>query len=263
MSESSASAPLRYWRDGAIAHLRFNRPGVLNAIDAATAQAFLAACRTLAADGEVRAVVVSGEGRAFIAGGDLAEMRRNPVEAARALIGPLHEGIVLLAALDAPVIASLHGAVAGGGLGVALACDLAIAAEGTRFNLAYVNVGTSSDCSTSWALPRLVGLRKALEIALLGETFDAQEALRLGIVNRVVPAADLAAETEKLARRLTEGPPLALGRLKRLMRQSLNRELPAQLEAEAEGFLACAGTEDFAEGVGAFFEKRAPRYRGR
>ncbi|MFZ5510919.1 MAG: enoyl-CoA hydratase/isomerase family protein [Pseudomonadota bacterium] len=263
MSESSASAPLRYWRDGAIAHLRFNRPGVLNAIDAATAQAFLAACRALAADGEVRAVVVSGEGRAFIAGGDLAEMRRNPVEAARALIGPLHEGIVLLAALDAPVIASLHGAVAGGGLGVALACDLAIAAEGTRFNLAYVNVGTSSDCSTSWALPRLVGLRKALEIALLGETFDAQEALRLGIVNRVVPAADLAAETEKLARRLAEGPPLALGRLKRLMRQSLNRELQEQLDAEAEGFLSCAASADFAEGVGAFFEKRAPRYRGR
>ena len=263
MSDPTTSAPLRYWREGAVAHLRFNRPEVLNAIDGPTAQAFLAACRALAGDGEVRAVVVSGEGRAFIAGGDLAELRRRPVEAARELIGPMHEGIALLASLDAPVIASLHGAVAGGGLGVALACDLAIAAEGTRFNLAYVNVGTSSDCSTSWALPRLVGLRKALEIALLGETFDAAEALRLGIVNRVVPAADLVAETEKLARRLAEGPPLALGRLKRLMRQSLNRELQEQLDAEAEGFLSCAASADFAEGASAFFEKRPARYQGR
>lgn len=261
-ADCDASAPLLYWRDGGIAHIRFNRPEVLNAMDVPTANAFLAACQAIAADNSVRAVVVSGEGRAFIAGGDLAAMRRNPVETAQALIRPLHTGIALLAALNAPVLASLHGAVAGGGLGVALACDLAIAAEGTRFNLAYVNIGASSDCSTSWALPRLVGMRKAMEIALLGETFDAAEALRLGLVNRVVPAADLEAETQKLARRLADGPPLALGRLKRLIRASLNQDLQAQLDAEAEGFAYCAETADFAEGVAAFFEKRPAQYRG-
>jgi 2-(1,2-epoxy-1,2-dihydrophenyl)acetyl-CoA isomerase len=255
--------PLRYWRDGAIAHIRFNRPEVLNAIDIPTANGFLAGCKAIAADPEVRVVVISGEGRAFIAGGDLAAMRGAPVETAQALIKPMHAGIAILASINAPVLASLHGAVAGGGLGVALACDLAIAAEGTRFNLAYPNIGTSSDCSTSWALPRLVGMRKAMEIALLGETFDAAEALRLNLVNRVVPAADLQAETQKLAQRLADGPPLALGRLKRLVRESFDRDLQAQLDAEAEGFASCAATADFAEGVAAFFEKRPAHYQGR
>lgn len=263
MSIHDSDAPLRYWRDGAIAHIRFNRPSVLNAIDVATANGFLAACQAVAEDREVRVVVLSGEGRAFIAGGDLAAMKQSPVSTAQALIGPLHRGIAMLADMDAPVLASLHGAVAGGGLGVALAADLAIAAEGTRFNLAYVNIGASSDCSTSWALPRLVGMRKAMEIALLGETFDAAEALRIGLVNRVVPAASLQEETDKLARRLAEGPPLALGRLKRLIRESLGRSLQDQLDAEAAGFAACAATADFAEGVAAFFDKRQPRYQGR
>lgn len=257
------SAPLRYWREDGIAHIRFNRPDVLNAIDIPTAESFLAACQSAAADSEVRAVVISGEGRAFIAGGDLAAMQRAPVETAQALIKAMHGGIALLASMNAPVLGSLHGAVAGGGLGVALACDLAIAAEGTRFNLAYGNIGASSDCSTSWGLPRLVGLRRALEIALLGQTFDAAEALRIGLVNRVAPAAELEAETMKLARRLADGPPLALGRLKRLMRESFDRDLQGQLDAEAEGFAYCAATEDFAEGVAAFFEKRQARYRGR
>lgn len=259
----AADAPLRYWREGAIAHIRFNRPSVLNAIDVPTANAFLAACQAASKDRDIRVVVISGEGRAFIAGGDLAAMKRSPVETAQALIDPMHGGIALLAAMHAPVLASLHGAVAGGGLGVALACDLAIAAEGTRFNLAYANIGASSDCSTSWALPRLVGMRRAMEIALLGDTFDAAEALRIGLINRVVPAASLQEETEKLALRLANGAPLALGRLKRLIRDSLERDLQAQLDAEAEGFAACAATEDFAEGVSAFFDKRPARYHGR
>ncbi|NEX59466.1 enoyl-CoA hydratase/isomerase family protein [Noviherbaspirillum galbum] len=258
----AADAPLRYWRDDGIAHIRFNRPTVLNAIDIPTANGFLAACQAAWQDKDVRVVVISGEGRAFIAGGDLAAMRADPLPTARALIDAMHGGIALLAQMNAPVLASLHGAVAGGGLGVALAADLAIAAEGTRFNLAYVNIGTSSDCCTSWALPRLVGMRKAMEIALLGDTFDAAEALRLGIVNRVVPAASLQEETQRLARRLADGPPLALARLKRLIRDSLGRDLQGQLDAEAESFAACAATRDFGEGVNAFFEKRPARYVG-
>lgn len=259
----TTDAPLLVHVDGGIARLRFNRPGVLNALDVPTARAFVAAARQLASDPSVRVVVLSGEGRAFMAGGDLAAMRGDPVAVAGELIDLMHEGILAMTRLPAPVIASLHGAVAGGGLGLALAADLALAAEGTRFNLAYANIGTSCDCSSSWGLPRIVGVRKALEIALLSDVFDAAEALRLGLVNRVVPAADLAVETDRLAERLARGAPQALGRLKRLMRESFERDLASQLAAERAAFLECAATSDFGEGLAAFFEKRPARYEGR
>jgi 2-(1,2-epoxy-1,2-dihydrophenyl)acetyl-CoA isomerase len=254
------TTPALCWREAGIAHIRFNRPAALNAIDVRMAQAFFDGCRRIADDAEVRVVVISGEGRAFMAGGDIAAMKHDPQAVAKELIAGMHGGIEILAGLSAPVIASVHGAVAGGGLGLALACDLGIAAEGTRFNLAYPKLGTSSDCATSWALPRLLGLRKALEIALLSEPIDAQEALRLGLVNRVVPADQLVAETHAMARKLADGPREALGRLKHLIRESAHRDLRAQLDAEAESFLACAGTADFAEGLNAFTEKRPPQF---
>lgn len=257
------SATVLCWRDAAVAHIRFNRPQALNAIDTRMAQDFLAACVAIANDPQVRAVWVSAEGRAFMAGGDLAAMRADPLPVAQELIAGMHGGLRLLAGLQAPVVASVHGAVAGGGLGLVLGCDLVIAAEGTRFGIAYPTIGASCDCSTSWGLPRLVGLRKALELALLAENFDAAEALRLGLVNRVVPAADLAGETARLVQRLASGPTQAYGRLKHLMRASLQNGLDKQLDAEAEGFLDCAHTEDFAEGVDAFLNKRAPTFTGR
>ena len=256
-------APLRCWRTGGIAHLRFNRPQAMNAIDLGMAQAFHRACRQMADDAEVRVVVLSGEGRAFMAGGDLQSMAADPTAVAAELIAEMHAGIELLAGLSAPVIASVHGAVAGGGLGLALACDLIVAAEGTRFNLAYTRIGTSSDCGTSWGLPRWVGLRKALEIALLCEPFDAAEALRLGMVNRVVAAEALVEHTLAMARQIESSAPLAVGRLKQLMRQSDQNDLHAQLQAEAGAFVACAATADFAEGVAAFLTKRPARFVGR
>jgi 2-(1,2-epoxy-1,2-dihydrophenyl)acetyl-CoA isomerase len=258
MSEPTSS--LLVGRDGPIARLQFNRPAQLNALDRATAQAFAQACRDLASDHSVRAVIIDGAGRAFTAGGDLAELRADPTGAAIGLIGPMHEAIVLLAEMRAPVIASLHGAVAGAGMSLALACDFAIAAEGTRFTLAYASIGTSCDLSGSWSLPRLVGLRKALEIALLSEPFDAAEALRLGLINRVVSAAELEAQTLALARRLASGPALAIAQLKRLMHISFEHDLRGQLDAERAAFLRCAATHDFAEGIDAFLAKRAPKF---
>jgi 2-(1,2-epoxy-1,2-dihydrophenyl)acetyl-CoA isomerase len=169
----------------------------------------------------------------------------------------------LLAGIDAPVIASLHGVVAGGSLSLAACCDLAVAAEGTRFNLAYANIGASCDVSASWSLPRLVGLRNAMQIALLSETFDAAEALRLGLVNRVVLAAELEATVSALAQRMAGGPTRAYGHLKRLMRQSLDRDLGAQLDAERDAFLDCTTTADFSEGIAAFVAKRKPQFGGR
>lgn len=247
-------------RDGGVATLQFNRPAVLNALDRAAAQAFVHACRELAADQSLRAVVVSGAGRAFMAGGDLAELQADPTGAALGLIGPMHEAVVLLAEMRAPVIAAVHGAAAGAGMSLALACDFCLAAEGTRFSLGYVKIGISCDLSGSWSLPRLVGVRKAIEIALLGESFDAAEALRLGLVNRVLPAEQLQAQALELAQRLARGPAQAIAQLKRLLRTSLEHDLRGQLDAERIAFLGCAAGPDFAEGVAAFLAKRPPRF---
>jgi 2-(1,2-epoxy-1,2-dihydrophenyl)acetyl-CoA isomerase len=249
--------------DGPIARIRFNRPSVLNAIDAAMAQQFLAACRQIRENPVVRVVVLQGSGRAFMSGGDIRQFQRDPVAVASNIIDPLHAALTILVQLQAPVLASVHGVVAGAGLSLALACDLAISSDDARFCLAYSNVGTSCDGSASWSLPRIVGLRKALELALLNSTLDAAEALRLGMVNRVVPAAQLEAETEALAQKLAAGPPIAYGTMKMLMRNSLGNTFKQQIDDEREGFAQCAATEDFAEAIKAYFEKRPAQYQGK
>ena len=250
-------------RNGAIATLTFNRPEALNALDVPMAQAFLAAMRAIASDTSVRAVVLKGAGRAFIAGGDLATLRANPTQGVRDLLVPLNEAVLLMHGLDAPVIAQVHGASAGGGLSLMLMCDFVIAAEGTKFNLAYINLGTNCDVGGSWALPRLVGLRHALEIALLGENLDSAEGLRLGLVNRVVPIAELQAAVDAFAARIASGPTKAYGTMRRLMRAGFNNDLATQLQAEAESFEACTRTADLREGLEAFFERRKPLFHGR
>lgn len=259
---SDPTLSVQHWREEGVAHLRFNRPSSLNAIDRAMAGAFLRACADISRDTAVRVVLLFGEGRAFMAGGDLVEMRSDPIGAAEELIAGMHDGIRLLAGMAAPVVAQVHGAVAGGGLGLALACDIVVASEDTRFSVAYPLIGASCDCSTSWALPRLVGLRKATELALLGETIDAAEAHRLGLVTRVVPRDQLPAATSRIVEALANGPTQALGQLKRLLRSSLDNDLSTHLDAEAAGFLRCAGTADFREGVSAFLDKRTAHFVG-
>ncbi|MEP7295515.1 MAG: enoyl-CoA hydratase-related protein [Burkholderiales bacterium] len=256
-------APVLCERDGAIARICFNRPAVLNAADTGLAAGFRDACVAFAADPGVRVVVISGEGRAFMAGGDIAQFRDDPQSVPATLIDPLHEGLKCLAGAASIVIASLHGVVAGAGMSIALGCDLAIAAEGTRFNMAYARLGASCDLGGSWHLPRLVGLRRALEIALLCDDLDAAQALQLGLVNRVVPAAELADATQVLAERLARGAPLAQGLLKRLMRESFGRDLAGQLDAERAGFSTCLASADFGEAVAAFLAKRPASFVGR
>ena len=258
-----ATSPLEVTRDGAVATLRFSRPGALNAINVPMAQALLAAVRQLAADASVRAVVLCGAGKGFMAGGDLATLRANPVQGAADLLGPLNEAVQVLATMNAPVIAKVHGVAAGAGLSLMLQADFVIAAEGTRFNLAYINLGTSCDVGASWALPRLVGLRNALEIALLGDTLTASDALRLGLVNRVVPAEHLDTAAAALIDRIAHGPTLAYGATKRLMRASFDRDLDTQLIAETAAFAGCAATQDMRAGIEAFFEKKTPVFEGR
>ena len=259
----SDTAPLLVTRQGAVATLRFNRPAAMNALDLPTALALRDAVQAISQDPEVRAVLLQGSGRAFVAGGDLAALRADPVQGAQDLLGPLNETLLLLQGLNAPVIAQVHGAAAGAGLSLMLMCDFVLAAEGTKFNLAYINLGTSCDVGASWALPRLVGLRHALEIALLGDTFSTDDALRLGLVNRVLPAAELDAAAHTLATRLASGPTLAYGHMRRLLRAGLDHDLATQLQAEAHAFDACAHSHDLREGINAFLAKRRPQFSGK
>lgn len=261
MSEES---PLIVEREGAVATLRFNRPAALNALNAAMAGALEAASRELLADQGLRAVLLLGEGRAFMAGGDVAELGGDcsPAGSDR-LIAPFHRALANLARLEAPVIAACQGAVAGGGFSLAIAADLVLAAEDAKFTTAYARLGTNLDGGSSWTLPRLVGLRKATELALLSPLLDAAEALRLGLVTRVVPAAELLTEARALAATLASGPTKAYGRIKALLRASATNGLEAQLELERLSFAHCTTTRDFAEGTAAFLGKRKPSFEGR
>jgi 2-(1,2-epoxy-1,2-dihydrophenyl)acetyl-CoA isomerase len=257
--------PVTLDRAGAIAHIRFNRPAALNALNTESADALLRICEQVAADPDNRVVVISGAGRAFMAGGDIAEFTGElSVRSPRIndLIIKLHDALEMLTNLRSPVVASLQGAIAGAGVSIALAADLAIASDDAVFNLAYAKIGASPDGSSSWSLPRLVGVRKALEIAMLSENIPAEEALRLSLVNRVVRAEDLAAETDALAQRLASGPTFAYGMIKRLMRTSHERTFRAQIDEEQKSFLACNETGDFEAGVSAFFTKRPAVFRG-
>ncbi|WP_368642719.1 enoyl-CoA hydratase-related protein [Castellaniella ginsengisoli] len=249
--------------ESACAFITFDRPQTLNAIDSAGAHAFGDAIARIAANPRIRAVMLRGAGRAFMAGGDVSAIRAAPQAIGPALIDPLHAALSALARLPVPVLACVHGAVAGAGLSILLAADLAIAADDSRFTLAYARIGASPDASATWHLPRIVGLRKAMELALLCEPLDARQALQLSIVNRVVPAAELQTQAVALLRQLADGPTDALGRTKALLRASLSRSLEGQLDAERAAFLAGAGTQDFREGLDAFLEKRPPVFIGR
>ena len=256
---SRSDDPVLLCKDDGVARIRFNRPETLNAISTEMAECFLAVCSEVANDFDVRAIVVSGEGRAFMAGGDLSQFSQdfaNASATAQSMMVPMNKALAVLGALPAPVIACLHGAVAGAGLSVAMACDLAIASVDTKFSFAYTRVGASPDVGGSWFLPRIVGLRRAMEIALLGETFDADRALTLGLVNQVVSTSQLDEVTTALACCLAHGPTLSYGATKRLLRASFDRSLDDQLCEELSAFQFCATTNDFVEAVSAFVEKR-------
>ena len=248
-----------------IATILLNRPQVMNALDARMIVQLREAAERAEHDTQARAVVIRGAGPAFLAGGDVAMFHANLTKMpalVREGAPELHRAILALRRASKPVLASVHGAVAGAGVSVMAAADLAIAADGTKFTMAYSRLGTSPDGGATYSLPRLVGMRKALELILLSDAIEAREALRLGLVNWVVGAEQLAAETESIARRLAQGATAAFAEIKKLLNQSYDQTLAAQLNAEVEAFARCAGTRDFAEGVTAFVEKRKPQFNG-
>jgi 2-(1,2-epoxy-1,2-dihydrophenyl)acetyl-CoA isomerase len=259
------SDTLLYAVAAGVATVTLNRPQVMNALDADMITRLRAVCEEARDDAAVRVIVLRGNGPAFLAGGDVALFHANlpqlPQMVER-LAGELHHAIVALREAAKPVLACVHGAVAGAGFSLMAAADLAIAATDTKFTLAYSKIATSPDGGSTYFLPRIVGTRKALELMMLADTFDAAAALNLGIVNWVVPAAELADATEKIVRRLASGPTVAYGETKALVNRTFERPLTAQLDAEAKAFARCAGTRDLAEGVTAFVEKRSPRFRG-
>ena len=250
-------------RDG-VAHVLLNRPDAMNTMDLALAQGLLEAARACHFDASVRAVLVRGAGRAFCAGGDLQSFSRSgePSRTLKELTTPLHAAISLLVRLDAPVVAAVHGSAAGAGLGLVLACDLAVAAESARFTMAYTAVGLSPDGSSSYFLPRLVGLRRALDLTLTNRALSAAEALDLGLVSQVAPDDALFDEAEALAARLAAGPTRAYGAAKRLLHQSLDTPLETQMEVEGRLISASGATADGREGIEAFLSKRPPKFRG-
>lgn len=256
------TAPVSLAIADGVAAIRFCAPERLNVLTPPAADAFHAAVDQVIADPSVRVVVLSGEGRAFMAGGDLATFAAADDKAAafRALVDRIHTPLKKLEASRLITIAAVQGAVAGAGMAFALGCDLCVAAEDARLTFAYSVIGAPGDCGITWALPRLVGYRRALEIALLSEPVPAARALELGLVNRVVPLADLEGEARALAQRLATGAPLAAAAIKRLMRASA--PYADQLDAEVEEFATCAGSADFAEGITAFFGKRRPTFTG-
>lgn len=248
-----------------VATLTLNRPQVLNAMDGEMMQQLKPAIEALEKDAAVRAVVIRGAGGAFMAGGDVAVFHQHLAELPELIVRwgtEMHLAFLSLRRMGKPVLASVHGAVAGAGFSLMCAADLAIAAADTKFTLAYANIGASPDGGSTHFLPRLVGYKKAMELVMLPDRFDAETARNLGLVNWVVPGDKLGEETLRLARRLADGPTGAFGQAKRLMNQSFATPMDKQMEEELLAFSHCARGLDLKEGVTAFVEKRKPVFRG-
>jgi len=250
-----------------VAVVRLQRPEAKNALTLEMKQALVELLPALADDPHVGAVLLTGAGAAFCAGGDTKRMARegappSPDERKRQL--RWEHGIPLaLHRMPKPTLAALPGAAAGAGLSLALACDLRVMAESAFVTTSYVKLGLSGDYGASWFLTRLVGPARAREILFLGDRLGARECLALGLVNRVVPDAELEAEARALARRLAQGPPIALRFMKDNLNRALGESLETLLELEAERMVDGATSEDYVEAVRAFEERRPPVFKGR
>ncbi|MDH3232658.1 MAG: enoyl-CoA hydratase-related protein [Alphaproteobacteria bacterium] len=269
--EGTSNQAVIYGSADGIGTITLNRPPALNALNAEMVTGLAEAVRAAGADDSARVVVVTGAGDHFMAGGDIKwfkdQIDAEPDKAVikrefEAFIHPVHEVITAMRAMPKPIVAAVRGACAGFGVSLAAACDLAVAADDAFFTLAYCHIGVSPDGGSTFALPRAVGLKRAFEIALLGDRFDAEAAKAAGLINKVVPAAEFDDAVAKLAARLAAGPSHAYGNTKALLNASLGSSLAEQLDAEAKSFAECAATLDFAEGVTAFVEKRPAKFTG-
>lgn len=250
-------------RDAGVLTLTLNRPDALNSFNGEMKEALLAGLKDAARDKSVRVVVVTGAGRAFSAGQDLKE-RQDPGSADLGTELRTHYNPIVLAMrrLEKPVIGAINGVAAGAGISIALACDLRIAADNASFIEVFGRVGLVPDTGSTWFLPRLVGYAKAAEMVFTTDAIDAVTAERIGLVNCVVPAADLMTQTNALAAKLAQAAPMALALAKRGLNRALESGLEDSLEYEAQLQSIAGRSKDHAEGVAAFVEKRPANFTG-
>lgn len=257
-----------YELDGAVATVTMNRPDSLNALSLQLTRDLDAAFRHVITDG-ARAVVFTGAGRAFCSGGDLRDMqsmwqKEGRIEAfLEEPLGALHGVIKLMRETPIPFIAAVNGVCAGAGVNFALACDIVIAAGDASFREAFVRIGLSPDCGGTFFLPRAVGEKRAAELFMTGDALTADDAVKIGMINRVVPAAALLDEAGQLATKLAAGPTGSIGRIKRMVNASFSNGLDEQLALEHECQIESGKSDDFREGISAFFEKRPPNFSGK
>ncbi len=260
---AAAYTSLRYEVADAIATITLDRPDALNALTVPLKEELLAALRAVARDRSVRAVVLTGAGRAFCAGQDLRERLQPDVAPLAVELRERYNPIIAaMRGLDQPIVGAINGVAAGAGASLAFACDIRLAAESASFLLAFGRIGLVPDSGSTWFLPRLVGPAKAAELALTGAALSAGEAERLGLVARVVPLDALRDEARSIAAGLAGLAPIALAQTKRALERSWSIGLEAALEDEAYRQGIAGATADHAEGLAAFLEKRPPRFRG-
>jgi len=248
-----------------VAHITLNRPDAANSINEEMGKDLMHAALRCDEDPEIRAVLISGAGKIFSGGGDLkaftAKGDQLPYHI-KEITTYLHAAMSRLTRMDAPVVAAVHGAVAGAGMSIAIACDILVAAETTRFMVAYTRAGLVPDGSSTYFLPRIVGLKRALELTLTNRMFSAQEALQWGLVSHVVPDNELIEQARAIAVRLAAGPTRAYGISKRLLHSGWTETLETQMENESQAIANSARTTDAREGITAFLEKRPPKFKG-
>jgi enoyl-CoA hydratase/carnithine racemase len=261
-----ADSELLYEVKDRIATITLNRPDKLNAFTGPMIERWAASLHEAQHDPHVNVVVVTGAGKAFCSGGDVGRMREGeptPLDNKNGLWERIHNVPKTLEAMDKPVIAMVNGVAVGAGMGMSLMCDVRIASDAARFSTGYVRVGLVPGDGDTYFLPRLIGTAKALELLWTADFIEAPQALALGIVNRVVPAAQLAEETYAFARRIAEGPQIPIRMIKRLVYQSMRLDLRTHLDLVSSHMAVVRDTEDHKEGVQAFKDKRAPRFQGR
>ncbi|WP_323096588.1 enoyl-CoA hydratase/isomerase family protein [Intrasporangium sp. YIM S08009] len=264
---TDAAGPLVVEVDGGVAWVRLSRPDAMNALDEALKDALVAALESLAADASVRCVVLTGTGRAFCVGQDLKEHVRSLTDESATLATTVtrhyNRIVTALATMNKPVVAALNGVAAGAGLSFALACDVRVAADTAGLNTSFAGIALSCDSGASWSLPRLVGTARAKDLLMFPRTVSPQEALELGLVNRVVPAAELEATVRELAATLATGPTLAYGSIRRAVAFSATAPLADALANEAELMAYTGHSADHRAAVDAFLAKEKPVYTGR
>jgi len=242
-----------------------NRPEQSNALNYKLAEDLYKALSKILKNTNIRSIVITGKGKAFCGGGDLVEFKKakNASEYISRLANKLHDSIKILKIMRIPSIAAINGPCYGAGLGFACACDLRICSKNATFGSAFVGVGLSPDSSSTVHLPKIVGLSLANEMLLTNRILNAEEALKFNLVSKVVESNELLKVIKVITQKIRMGAPIALERAKQLINKSFMNNFEYQLIEEAENITFCAGTEDFQEGVKAFFEKRNPLFKGK